>query len=413
MRLRVLLFCLSGFLWLACSDDPAETREEEDLTLSKNNLSLSGEQEVAKIVISSNTAWKITGEADWLTFNKTNGNGNDTLTITVEANFDVKLRSADFYVESEEISERLMIKQDVYVYRIPVIFHVMYADASDTLQYLKTERIREMVEGANAIYRNRKGNTTDILVELVPAETTPDGKFLPEAGIERILWPQDGMDEHEFIRSDNPEYIKLLWDLKSYINVFIFTFKEDGKLATNTGVASLPYTTSDTPLDGLTNGDYYVMNPDARPDYVHSVVINNRYAYSDLPGFDMIKTFAHEVGHYLGLRHVFSESDCSGTDYCDDTPNYNRAAYETWFGMHSGEDYSVTSKRTSCDGGTFESTNLMDYFVGSREEITPDQFKRIRHSLVHSPLLPGPKMPYHLSKCMESDVKPIPGELVD
>lgn len=409
MRLRVLLFCLSGFLWLACSDDPAEIKEEEDLTLSKNNLSLSGGQEVGKIVISSNTAWKITGEADWLTFNKTNGNGNDTLVVTVEANFDAKLRSADFYVASEEITERLVIKQEAYIYRIPVIFHVLYADASDTLQNLKADRIREMVEGANAIYRNRKGNSTDILTELVLAETTPDGKALAETGIERIVWPQAGMNEREFMRSTNPEYRKLLWDLKAYINVFIFTFMEDGKMATNSGRASLPYTTSDTPLEGLTNGDYYVINPDERPDYVHSICINNRYAYSDLPNFDIIKTFAHEMGHYWGLRHVFSDSDCSGSDYCDDTPNYNRAAYESWFGMHSGEDYSVTCKRTSCEGITFESTNLMDYFVGSREEITPDQFKRIRHSLIHSPLLPGPKMPYHLSKSKGTEVKPAPG----
>ena len=33
--------------------------------------------------------------------------------------------------------------------------------------------------------------------------------------------------------------------------------------------------------------------------------------------------FAHEAGHYLGLDHVFEE------DWCDDTPQYDRARYRT------------------------------------------------------------------------------------
>ena len=51
-------------------------------------------------------------------------------------------------------------------------------------------------------------------------------------------------------------------------------------------------------------------------------------------------TLAHELGHYLGLFHSFSEKtvkdkseaadDDDDSDYCDDTPSYNRIAYGKW-----------------------------------------------------------------------------------
>src|SRR5690606_2994235 len=40
------------------------------------------------------------------------------------------------------------------------------------------------------------------------------------------------------------------------------------------------------------------------------------------PSFNKGRTTTHEVGHFLGLHHIWgSDASCGGTDYVDDTPN--------------------------------------------------------------------------------------------
>lgn len=38
------------------------------------------------------------------------------------------------------------------------------------------------------------------------------------------------------------------------------------------------------------------------------------------------KILVHEVGHYLGLRHIWGDGDCSLDDFIDDTPNSNNSS---------------------------------------------------------------------------------------
>ena len=54
---------------------------------------------------------------------------------------------------------------------------------------------------------------------------------------------------------------------------------------------------------------------------------------------DISVTIAHEMGHYLGLHHCFTENEngdmgdsCADTDFCEDTPSYNRIEYQDTLG---------------------------------------------------------------------------------
>ena len=105
---------------------------------------------------------------------------------------------------------------------------------------------------------------------------------------------------------------------------------------------------------------------------------------------------------YLGLYHVFSESEeddvdaCADTDYCTDTYTYDRKAYETWVkalveqnGPISFEDLA---RRHDCvQNIDFTSRNIMDYAYSYLNEFTAQQKARVRHILTYSPLIPGPK----------------------
>ena len=38
------------------------------------------------------------------------------------------------------------------------------------------------------------------------------------------------------------------------------------------------------------------------------------------PPFDLGRTTTHEIGHYLNLRHIWGDGDCSVDDFVEDTP---------------------------------------------------------------------------------------------
>jgi hypothetical protein len=84
-------------------------------------------------------------------------------------------------------------------------------------------------------------------------------------------------------------------------------------------------------------------------------------------------TTTHEIGHCFNLRHVWGDDNgaCTGTDYCDDTPN--QANYNVLY--LSG---AVTDACTTVSPGIMY-TNFMDYSPDRiQANFTPDQVDRIQ-----------------------------------
>jgi hypothetical protein len=83
------------------------------------------------------------------------------------------------------------------------------------------------------------------------------------------------------------------WDAKSYLNIWVC------KLDKLAGYSSLPG--NDLAKDGL-------------------VMDFGAFGATNLgSGYDMGKTAVHEVGHWLGLKHLWGDANC-GDDGVDDTP---------------------------------------------------------------------------------------------
>jgi len=84
------------------------------------------------------------------------------------------------------------------------------------------------------------------------------------------------------------------------------------------------------------------------------VVLDNNcvgVASSNFSTYNKGRTATHEVGHWLGLRHIWGDQTC-GSDLVSDTPNHNTANY----GCPSYPHYST------CNGAPVEMTmNYMDY----------------------------------------------------
>lgn len=316
-----------------------------------------------------------------------------------------------------------------YVYKLPVIFHVLYQDASDESQYISATRLKNILQYVNEIYKGGTyGESANMHVEFVLAETDESGNKLSTPGVEYVKYTGEyPIDPMTFLTDNSGKYTKYIWDPNDYINVVLFNFKRsDTAGGVTLGVSHMPVSVDDsTALEGLeTTSLRYI--PKSSLHYAYCSVINSQYAGRDEQGgyyqssrytngiangftispSDIVVTIAHELGHYLGLFHIFTEDaksedtapldSCGDTDYCKDTPSYNRKEYEDYLAQYTSSQSSQSKAddvilRHACDGTDFYSANTMDYAYTLGYKISDNQKERMRHVLYYSPLIPGPK----------------------
>lgn len=92
------------------------------------------------------------------------------------------------------------------------------------------------------------------------------------------------------------------WDSKKYLNIWVCSL-----FGRSLGYATIP--------GGPAEKDGIVINYD---------VFGNKGFLR--PPYDKGRTATHEVGHWLGLKHIWGDSNC-GTDDVDDTPNQKSYNY--------------------------------------------------------------------------------------
>ena len=385
-NMRYIIFISWVMLFIGCQDDH---HSPDILELSMDSISLNNEEHIVKVAVKSNQEWQVTGATNWCKPDKSNGMGEDSLTIQLDVNLLTQNRNATLVIKTPDLHRTLRITQwgsgAGYHYKLPLVFHILYNDPTDPEQNVSAEWIYGIIKQSNLIYSNSE-HSIDINLEFIPVTHDPEGNPLPEPGIHRIQWPSSiTMDCNVFMKNKN--ILPYVWDLNNYINIFVYSFNNRDVL----GISYLPYTLSSNPLEGLKYGDYHLTYPTL--DYPHCISINNKFILTEhfLKIPDFVLTLTHELGHYLGLFHVFIDGK-NLTDYCDDTQTYDRKAYENWLmSLTESQPFARLARRTTPEGIEFTSYNIMDYDFSYLNQFTPDQKKRIRHVLENSPLIPGPK----------------------
>ncbi|RED96171.1 T9SS-dependent choice-of-anchor J family protein [Marinoscillum furvescens] len=199
------------------------------------------------------------------------------------------------------------------VYEIPVVFHVIH-DGSDVGfgSNLPDERIIEQLEILNEDFRRTNADASDTPneflsvaadteIEFVFARQDPEG--LPTDGIVRI----QGAKSEYSISDDAALMAESFWPHEHYINFYITNLSGN-----NLGYAQFPFSN----LEGIASElENYRSTDGIVIDYVW-VGRNTNTGSFDSHG----RTATHEMGHYLGLRHIWGDGGCSAQDYCDDTP---------------------------------------------------------------------------------------------
>jgi len=88
--------------------------------------------------------------------------------------------------------------------------------------------------------------------------------------------------------------------------------------------------------------------------------------------YDLGRTCTHEVGHWLGLRHIWGDGNCLADDFCDDTP--------------ASDDANFSCTPTSSCGSRDMIENYMDYTEDQCMNLfTADQKERMIQVLLNSP----------------------------
>ena len=165
-----------------------------------------------------------------------------------------------------------------------------------------------------------------------------------------------------------------IWDVKKYLNIWI---TDKSTLLNYAGVSSVP------PLSGLPD------LPGNATDTTDGIWCFTKAigSYTLFPSGTYISTFidgrtlTHEIGHYVGLRHIWGDGAC-GNDFCDDTPP--AASENTGTPTYPYNAGSCASPSNNPDGEMF--MNFMDYTRGpSKFMFTTDQKTRAHMVMLNSP----------------------------
>lgn len=221
------------------------------------------------------------------------------------------------------------------LYTIPVVVHIVH---NTSAQNLPDSVIEDQIRILNEDYGRMNPDTINMRSDFDIVAGNPRIRFklaqidengLPTSGITRTLTGNTTFGSLAAGLGDfsDLENVKSTangghdpWDPTRYLNIWVCNmsiFFLGQEITALLGYA--------TPPDGLPHWP-----PGSTAGLVDGVVLQYQTVGSNNPNtLDMGngpvqmlgRTASHEVGHYLGLRHIWGDGDCTAQDGVDDTPN--------------------------------------------------------------------------------------------
>jgi hypothetical protein len=186
---------------------------------------------------------------------------------------------------------------------IPVVVHVVYRSEEENIS---DAQVKSQIDALNRDYRAKNADRSkvpsiwkslaiDSNIQFVLASKDPDGKAT--SGITRTATETTSFGVHDEVKSSKTGGTDA-WPTDQYLNLWACNLGE-GLL----GYAQFPG--GPTKTDGV-------------------VILYGAFGTTGAvkAPFNKGRTATHEVGHFLGLRHIWGDmNDCSGDDFVADTPH--------------------------------------------------------------------------------------------
>ncbi len=264
-------------------------------------------------------------------------------------------------------------KESATIVEIPVVIHIVHnGEPLGTGLNIPDAQIQSQIEVLNEDFRrmnadkvntpaNFVGVAADAEIEFVMAKRDPEG--LATSAIVRVVGSQSSwsMGDNTVLKSLS------YWPAEDYLNIWVTNIS-----GTLLGYAQFPVSSG---LGGLDEASANALTDGIVVDYEVFGSIDKYPAANLKNNFDKGRTATHEVGHFLGLRHIWGDASC-GTDYCDDTPTQKSST--------SGCPSHPRSNTCGSSDEMFD--NYMDYTSDQCMNLfTLDQNDRMRTVINNSP----------------------------
>lgn len=268
------------------------------------------------------------------------------------------------------------------VYTIPVVFHVIHTGTAIGAGYnISDAQILSQITVLNEDFRKLnadwstvpsvfQGVSADCEIQFCLAQRNPAG--LPSTGINRINRTSLNFTAPPYQKTYIDTAIKprTIWNVNQYLNIWVLPDFSSGA-SQLLGYATFPPSSG---LPGLSAG-FGTTTTDGVVLWYRCV---GRTGNLD-PSYNKGRTATHEIGHWLGLRHIWGDATC-GNDFCSDTPPQNTANYGN----------PVFPSVSSCTGNAPNGDmfmNYMDYCNDlSLKMYTNNQKTRIQTVMQVSPM---------------------------
>lgn len=221
------------------------------------------------------------------------------------------------------------------IYYIPVVVHVIHNNepinslVATSGNNLNAAQIQSQINILNADFNGTNADTAIIPPVFRPllgkfqmyfclAVVNPTGGVMPEPGIDRINRSSKGWNAPPYSMNYADATIKpnSIWDPNRYLNIWVSPLS--GSIL---GYATFPNPTGSgvlglgSPYGSATSDGVFISN-----------TCFGNTGTSSGGSFNRGRTTTHEIGHWMGLRHIWGDSNC-GTDYCNDTPPAQTSNY--------------------------------------------------------------------------------------
>ncbi len=254
--------------------------------------------------------------------------------------------------EMSAAEEKSVLADGDSLYYIPVVVHVLHnGEAEGSGRNLPMSRIQSQIDILNQDYGRQAGSPgfnnhpagADTRIRFCLASQDPNGN--PSTGVVRV---NTGVDAFDLFTQNTQLKGYSNWNPEKYLNIWVCKL-----LNSYIGYAQYPMI---SPLWA----DSLPMVPNVEDVQPDGVVIEYR-VFGDVPSgesgpytsYNKGRTASHEVGHYLGLLHIWGDGgSCADnkTDFCSDTPP--QATYTS----------GCPNPPSSCQTGTAAMIeNYMDY----------------------------------------------------
>lgn len=276
------------------------------------------------------------------------------------------------WLQKKAAQQKLKGARTQSTYKIPVVVHILHngepvgsgTNIPDAQVISQIRVLNEDYQRLNADRVNTPAEFAPVAssldIEFILAKQDPDG--LPTNGITRTFASKNAYDPY----ADNSEIkAQSYWPSNDYLNIWVVNLS-----GSFLGVAQFPVTDlqgTEGPYDEITDG--VVIHYKA----FGSIQDNASFNLSSI--YNLGRTTTHEVGHYLGLLHVFGNyNGCNTTDYVADTPIQSERTFTC-----------PTSPLTQC-GHHVMFQNYMDYTDDACMNLfTAGQIERITTVMDNSP----------------------------